>query len=328
MKEYDVILATGAEHMKARFESFGYRVFTCELNYDDRRIFPNADIYTRIENVAELSRRRVVVIQSCTGAGPAESERYTTSDRVVELMLILDLLNRPVEVEKVGHKEYKETPIEPPRNVEVVLTFQPFALQDKSFKTGEAVSGRWAMETMAKLCNKIWVVNPHATATMPWVEKLRKRGLYEEIDIVPDLIKFAAKQFGFDEYGVITPDEGAQMRYDIAGFGKSRDNSYCVQVHGDVEMDCKDIIVVDDLTKSGSTLLSASERLMEQGAENVGMAVAHVLPLVEKGEEKLEALVKKSKGRIVTSNTVKTRIFCEKNPQLTYNIVDTLINYL
>ncbi|TXT57378.1 MAG: hypothetical protein BAJATHORv1_10079 [Candidatus Thorarchaeota archaeon] len=328
MKDYDVILASGAEHLKARFESFGYRVYTCEQNYDERRIFPNADIYTRISNVAELSNRRVIVIQSCTGAGPAESERFTTADRVIELMLLLDLLNRPVEVEKVGHKQYQEEALPPPSKVEVVLTFQPFALQDKSFMTGEAVSGRWSMETIAKMCNKIWVVNPHATDHLPWVERLRERGLYEVIDIIPDLIKFAARQFGFEEYGVITPDEGAQLRYDIEGFGKSRTNSYCVEMHGEVDTDCKNIIVIDDLTKSGSTLLKASERLIEQGVENVGMAVAHVLPLIEIGEEKLESLVAKSHGRIVTSNTIRTNVFCEMNPTHTYNIVDTLINCL
>ncbi len=146
MKEFDVVLASGAEHLKDRFESHGFRVFTSNLNYDGRRLFPNADLYARLNNVAKLSNRKVVVIQSCTGAGPAEQEPYTTSDRVIELLLILDILKNPVEVEQVGHKMYAEEHLPPPSRVEVVLTFQPFALQDKVFKTGEAASGRWATE--------------------------------------------------------------------------------------------------------------------------------------------------------------------------------------
>ena len=108
MKDYDVVLASGAEHLRERFEENGFRVFTSNLNYDSRRLFPNTDIYARIGRVSELSNRKVVVVQSCTGAGPAEFERYTTSDRVLELLLLLDILAQPVEVEKIGHKNFKE----------------------------------------------------------------------------------------------------------------------------------------------------------------------------------------------------------------------------
>ncbi|MHA2379714.1 MAG: phosphoribosyltransferase family protein [Candidatus Thorarchaeota archaeon] len=328
MKEYDVVLASGAEHLKDRFESHGYRVFTSNLNYDGRRLFPNADLYARLSNVSKLSNRKVVVVQCCTGAGPAEAERYTTADRVIELLLILDILKNPVEVEKVGHKKYYENPVPPPSRVEVVLTFQPFALQDRIFKTGEAISGRWAIQKIAEACQKIWVVNPHAPSSLPWVKDLAERGLYEEIDVIPDLIEFGREQFGFTDCLVVTPDEGAQERYDIAGFGKSRTNSYCVELHGEVDVKGREVIVIDDLTKSGGTLLKAAERLQDMGATKVGMAVAHVLPLIDKGEELLEALLEKSQGTIVTTNTVRTRVFCDKAPELSYNVVDTLIKTL
>ncbi len=328
MKDYDIILASGAEHLRKRFEEFGYRVYSCETNYDGKRLFPNADLYVCIPDVAKLSDRRVVVIQSCTGAGPSEDEFMSTSDRLVELLLILDVLSRPVEVEVVGHKKYKETPVVPPAHVEVVLTFQPFALQDKAFKTGEAVSSRWAMETLAKSCNKTWVINPHAADSIPWISKMKERGLVEILDITPDLIKFGAQQFGFDDYKVISPDEGGQERFSVNGFGKSRSDSYSVELTGSLEVEGKQVIIVDDLTKSGGTLLKAAERLRSQGAKDVGLAVAHVLPIMGKGEELLERLVEKSEGKVVTSNTIRTRVFCEKNPHLSYNIVDTLVRVL
>ncbi|MCF2136265.1 MAG: hypothetical protein K9W43_03410 [Candidatus Thorarchaeota archaeon] len=328
MKDYDIVLASGAEHLRTRFEELGYRVFTCDLNYDNKRVFPNEDLYVRIADVAKLADRRVVVIQSCTGAGPAEEEHLSTSDRLTELLLILDVLNRPVEVEEIGHKKYKATPLVPPSRVEVVLSFQPFALQDKAFKTGEAVSSRWAMDLIAKSCNKIWVINPHASDTIPWMANLIKRGLIEVLDITPDLIKFGAEQFGFDNYVVITPDEGGQERFSVEGFGKSRSDSFSVELTGSLEVENKQVIIVDDLTKSGGTLLKAAERLKSQGAEDVGFAVAHVLPIREKGESLLERLVEKSGEKIVTSNTIRTHTFCEQRPHLTYNIVDTLVRVL
>ncbi|MHA2359705.1 MAG: phosphoribosyltransferase, partial [Candidatus Thorarchaeota archaeon] len=139
---------------------------------------------------------------------------------------------------------------------------------------------------------------------------------------------FAEKQFGFKKSILVTPDEGAQERYNIEGFGKNRENSYKVDITGDLDVRDKQVIVVDDLTKSGSTLLKAADRLRNQGADDVGMVVAHVLPLIEKGEELLEELIEKARGMIVTTNTVRTVAFSEKNPQLTYDIVETLVKIL
>ncbi|KXH71156.1 MAG: hypothetical protein AM326_11970 [Candidatus Thorarchaeota archaeon SMTZ-45] len=328
MKDYDIILASGAEHLKESFQEEGFRVFTSGLNYDRKRLFPNADIYAKLEDISELSDRRVVIIQSCTGSGPAENEPYTTSDRVVELLLLLDLLARPVAVREIGHKSYECKPIAPPNIVEVVLTFQPFALQDKAFRTGEAVSCRWAIETIVKACNKVWVVNPHAPDSLEWVQELRSRNLYDTIDVIPDLVKFAATHFDFKDPILVTPDEGARERYKIQGFGKHREDSFKVDLHGNIGVRDREVIIIDDLTKSGSTLLKAADRLRNQGADHVGMAVAHVLPLIERGEELLEELLEKARGMIVTTNTIYTEIFCEQNPQLTYNIVQTLVKHL
>ncbi|MDH4213287.1 MAG: phosphoribosyltransferase family protein [Candidatus Thorarchaeota archaeon] len=328
MKEYDVVLGSGAEHLQSRFEELGFRVYTSDLNYDYKRMFPNADIYVKIGKVAQLSGRRVIVVQSCTGSGPAENEQYSTSDRIVELLLLLDMLSKPLNVEKIAHKQYSSTPIPPPKSVEVVLTFQPFALQDKSFETGEASSGRWAIETIAKNCNKVFVVSPHAPDSLEWVRKLKDKGLYKIIDVIPDLVDFAKREFRFKDCVVIAPDEGAQERYKIDGFGKSRTNSFKVELHGDLDVNGLNVIVIDDLTKSGSTLLKARDRLLEQGAKEVVLAVAHVVPLLERGEELLERLIEKCNERIVTSNTVNTEIFSKEHQNLCYNIVDTLVETL
>jgi phosphoribosylpyrophosphate synthetase len=155
-----------------------------------------------------------------------------------------------------------------------------------------------------------------------------EKDLLQTIDITSDLIDFGAKQFGFDEYLIVTPDEGGQERFDVAGFGKSRMNSFNIELHGDIDVTDKNVIVVDDLTKSGTTLLKAADRLRKQGARDVGLVVAHVLPLVGIGEELLENLLEKSKRRIVSSNSIRTIAFGVKNPVMTYNIVDTLVKVL
>jgi phosphoribosylpyrophosphate synthetase len=328
MKDFDVVLASGAEHLQARFEELGYRVYTSDLNYDYRRMFPNSDIYVKIGKVGQLSNRRVVIVQSCTGSGPAENEKYSTSDRVVELLLILEMLAKPLDVKKVGHKKYDCRPILPPKSVEVVLAFQPFALQDKTFETGEACSGQWAIENIAKACNKVHLISPHAPDSLDWVKNLKSKGVYKIIDVMPDLVNFAKKQFGFDDCVVVAPDEGAQERYKIDGFGKTRTNSFRVELHGHLDVKGLNVIVIDDLTKSGSTLLRARDKLLEQGAKEVVLAVAHVVPLAERGEELLERLIEKCNEQIVTSNTINTDIFGKEHQNLCYNVVDTIVQNL
>jgi phosphoribosylpyrophosphate synthetase len=326
MREYDIVLGSGSLHFKEQLERLGYRVYVSELNYDGKRIFPNADIYTRIANVEELCGRKVIVIQTCTGSSPVENEAFTTSDRLVDLMLTLDVLNAPETVREVTHKEFNCIDLEPPRSIDVILTYQPFALQDKSFKTGEATSASWAIRTIAKSCDKVWVVNPHSPESLHWVRKLIEEDKLESIDVADELVEFAAKKFGFDDYIVVTPDEGGQERFLCDGYGKKRMSSFAVELSGDLDVKGKHVIIIDDLTKSGSTLMKTANRLMEQGAKSYGMAVVHVLPIIGQGEQLLRNLVEKSKGLIVTTNTVYTRTFCEEHPELTCNILGYLID--
>jgi ribose-phosphate pyrophosphokinase len=143
-----------------------------------------------------------------------------------------------------------------------------------------------------------------------------------------DLIQFAAKKFGFEDYCVVAPDEGAQARYHVEGFGKYRTDSYTVELSGDLDVKGRNAIVIDDLTKSGSTLLKAADRLRDLGASDVGMAVVHAVPLRAKGEKLLERLLDKVGDRIVTSNSVYTHLFCEQNKNITFNIIDKLVEFL
>jgi phosphoribosylpyrophosphate synthetase len=327
MSEFMVVLASGAEHLKPKFSQLDFNVFTSELNFDEKRFFPNSDIYVKLADIEELADQRVVIIQSCTGS-TISSEYFTTSDRVQELILILDTLKHPCRVERTAHKKYKTHSLKPPRQVDVVLTFQPFALQDKAFSTGESVSSRCAMNSIANLCDNLWLVEPVVHRTLSWVEELAARGKYQVIEVTQEMIEFAAMKFGFETYLLTAPDEGAQKRFKVAGFSKIRSDSFSIEMSGELDVAGKNVIVIDDLTKSGTTLLRAAEMLRNQGAADVGFVVLHVTPIRNGGEKLLTELIAKSRERIVTSNTVYTEAFCDKNPELVYNIVDKIVKTL
>ncbi|TXT56681.1 MAG: hypothetical protein BAJATHORv1_20274 [Candidatus Thorarchaeota archaeon] len=328
MKEFMIVLASGAEHLEKKFRNQGIPVYCLAPNFDGKRFFPNSDLYVKIPKVEELANKRVVVLQNCTGSSPAEREYFSTADRLEELILILDMLKHPLKVVKIGHKEYNTTPISPPSRIEVVLTFQPFALQDKAFSTGEAVSSRSAMRNIASRCDKLWVVEPVVNKDIDWVADLAKQGKYEVISFTSDIVQKAAETFGFEEHILRAPDEGAQKRFGVPGLSKRRSDSFTIEMQGDLDVKGKNVIVIDDLTKSGTTLLRAGKILMEQGAAEVGFVVLHVTPIKQEGEELLADLVEKSEKRVMTSNTVYSKTFCKDNPELVYNVVDCIIENL
>lgn len=325
MESFDVVLASGAEHLGPKFRELGYRVFNLEPNSDGKRFFPNSDVYVRISDIESLSNRRVVVVQSCTGSSPAETPYWTTADRVQELIFVLETLRHPVSVHKTGFKEYRTTELTPPSRIDVVLTFQPYALQDKAFKTGEAVSCEIATRQIAAYCDQIWIVAPVVDAHYPWVRDLIEEGVYKEISLIDALVVQAAKRFGFDEYQVVAPDEGAQERFGVPGLKKRRIDSYTIEMYGEVDVAGKNVILIDDLTKSGGTLLKAKEILESQGALQVGIAVLHVMPVADRGEERFEELIEKSSQRIMVTNSVYTVAFCKKNQTLVHDVVADIV---
>lgn len=328
MKEFDMVLASGAEHLKGELKRRGFRVMTSDTNYDGKRFYPNTDICVCLSDVANLSGRRVVVVQNCTGSSPDEKELFTTADRIQELLLILSILRNPCHVKKIGHKKYETRSIEQPARVEVVLTMQPYALQDKSFRTGETAAAFHAIKAIADACDRLWLVSPIVTRDTKWAAQMAEKGQYSEIDITQDLIEFGAEKFGFGDYLIVAPDEGAQNRFGVPGLKKVRSNSFTVEISGELGVRGKNVILIDDLTKTGGTLLQSRKILLEQGAKDVGLVVLHVTPIADGGEDLLKKLVTECGERIVTSNTVYTSTFCDRHKYLTFDIAERLLSAL
>ncbi|MHA1594004.1 MAG: phosphoribosyltransferase family protein [Candidatus Baldrarchaeia archaeon] len=325
---WKIILCSGAEHLEEDLRKLGYDVYKSGLNYDGKRFFPNSDLYTRIDGIDELSGKDVLVIQSGTFSGELDREKFTTADRVWEVLQVLDVLRCPLKVEEKGHKVYEYEELEPPRRIEVLYTFLPCALQDKAFKTGEAVSAKLAVELTLAKADRVITIDPHPPEDVWWVRRLREENKLVILSAVPMLIDEASNRFGIKEYELIAPDEGAQRRLGIRGFTKQRIDSFTVVMRGELNVAGKNVIVIDDLTKSGSTLIKARENLMKMGAQDVICCVTHVLPTVEKGEELLRKLVERINGRILTTNTVRTRTFEEEHPECLVSIAPLIDKYL
>ncbi|MGC1120477.1 MAG: hypothetical protein WBA22_05230 [Candidatus Methanofastidiosia archaeon] len=321
---WKLILASGAEHLKEPLEKKGYTVFTSGLNYDRRRFFYNGDLYTRIEEIDELQDENVCVIQSGNYSGELEEEKFTTQDRIFEVVQILHLLNNPHSVKEVGHKKYVYTSLENPRKILLLLTCMPSGKQDHAVRTGESNSALNALELFLNYCPRVGIIDPHPW-NVEWFSDLKACGKIIDLSMVPYLLEEIRRRFPGSE--LVAPDEGAQVRLGLDGFGKKRTSSIESTVLGDIPVEGKNLAFVDDLILTGGTLLKTREHILKKGARQFAFAATHALPLMT-GEDNLRRLVKILVKDLLVTNTVPSRTFTKDYPELALDCTPLIDEFL
>ena len=311
MSDCELVLCSGALHLEDDFKALGFNVHASGMNYDGKRFFPNADFYTRLENVGKMEKKRVCVVQSGGCSYSSEKETYHVSDRFFEVLQVIDVLTSPLEVEKKG-EEFHRKALGTPSEIAIVYTYLPFSKQDHSYMTGEANSAKLAIETPLTLgAAKVVVVDPHIPLEYKWTQELLSSGKYEMLTIMPQLIERTKELYDLKDPLVLSPPGKKKYKEsEIIDMKKKRLDSYTVMFEGTMDVKGRQIILADDLVLSGSTLIRTREKLLEMGAEEVVCCVPHTLPLQE-GEGKLETLLEKLDGKLVVSDTVATDVFAK-----------------
>jgi len=317
MVNFEIVLCSGAAHLKDNFVSKGFNVHTSGLNYDGKRFFPNADLYTQIEKVQNMGDKKVCVIQSGASSFGSEPETFHVSDRFFEVLQVLDILNDPLEVKKEG-EVLNRRELTPPDEIIVVYTFLPFSKQDHSYETGEANSANIAIVLPLGMgATKVVAVDPHPPLEYKWVTDLVSSDNYEMMTTMPQLIEKAKQLYKLEEPLILSPPGKAKFKEaETIDMKKKRLDSYTVMFEGTMDVKDKEIILADDLILSGSTLIRTREKLFEMGAKEVVCCVPHALPLLE-GEGKLQKLLEKLDGKLIVANTVATDTFAKGE-----NVVD------
>ena len=251
----------------------------------------------------------------------------TPADFVFETLQTLEVLTNPVTTKETAHKQYEYHQLTAPKGVHLLFTFFPFSLQDKIFQTGEAPSASIVYNTLQKYVEKIGIIDLHAPPTVPWVQDGLASGGLNLLSMTDCLIKEAIERYELDNPIVLSPDEGGQIRTGTQGLSKSRTNSFSVEVHGEVDVKNREVILIDDFTKSGSTLIKSKQAFLQQGAKRVISCVTHLMPLRETGESRLEQLVTKLNGEFLASNTIYTHLL-EKTPNLKASCLPIIEDFL
>jgi len=190
-------------------------------------------------------------------------------------------------------------------DVTTVIPYMGYARQDRSFGEGEPVSARAMARAISTGADRIVLVNPH------------ERGVADFYDVPVETVDaasvLAAPLPPLDDPLFLAPDEGAadiaETVRDAYGAGetdyfeKRRDHKTgTIDVSpSDAPVADRDVVVVDDIVATGSTMSESVAVLNERGATRVLAACVHPM-LAANAVTKLRGA---GVDRIVGSDTIE-----------------------
>ena len=211
--------------------------------------FPDGERYVRI--LQPVKGKDVVVVQNTY-----------PSVKIVELLLVLDAAR------EAGAN-----------SITCVIPYMGYARQDKIFSLGEPLSSRAIARAVGGVCDRVITVDLHEASIVNHfgVEAV-------EVTAVPEAVHYAG---GLGPTIVVAPDEGARrlarnaaevLGCDHAVLQKERIDGRTVKMHlGDVEVQGRRVLILDDIISTGGTIGTATAALKEQGAEMVFAVAIHGL---------------------------------------------------
>lgn len=215
--------------------------------------FPDGDSYVRVPHAKSLQGKEVLVYHRLYP---------NQNSSIVQALFIAQVLR--------GAK-----------SLELVAPYIPYSRQDKIWLEGEVKSAEVIIQMLKSAgYSKITTFDCHF---------LKKEGEFEyggikirNISLAPKLIEHAKKRLG-DDIEVISPDAGANYMSGGKGMQKMRgDYGKGNIIYRDIEkmeinfdVNGKNIVVIDDMISTGSTMIKAIENLRKNGAGKIALAATH-----------------------------------------------------
>ena len=187
-----------------------------------------------------------------------------------------------------------------------IIPYMGYARQDKQFLSGEVIT----MSVVAKMlqsagAKKVIVVDIHSDTALNHFNIPT-----ENVSAVPELVKYF-KKLNLKNPLVVSPDAGGSSRSkkfasllksDFIVLKKHRDRKtgrVSIQTTK-ADVQGKDLIIVDDMISTGSSVIKAAQFLKKQKCKRVFVACTHGL-LVDDAEKKIR---KAGVSRIISTNTI------------------------
>jgi len=234
--------------------------------------------------------------------GKVELNKYTNNeckvwvkDKVTEEVIILQSFSNPVDYHIIEFCLLADAlKRQGAEKITAIIPWLGYSKQDKVFRPGEPLSVKVIAKIIqTTLIKKIITFDLHNSAIMGFFETPLIN--INASDLFLDYINSQLKN---NDYIMISPDAGAvkastqfanKLNIPIAYLNKKRDlKTGKVTIESiDRSIEGKDIIILDDMIVTGSTLLSASKYLNSIGAKSITVAATHHL-FLDGVQQKLE----------------------------------------
>jgi len=194
--------------------------------------------------------------------------------------------------------------------VSLMAPFFPYMRQDKKFTNGEVVSVRILGKLLSKIVDEIFILDPH----------LRKDKTLKDVFSIPAhkltanplVVKYIENKI--KRALIVGPDAGsykwAKKTSKLIGcestvLRKKRHSARNVEVHlqEEVDIEGKNLVLVDDMISTGNTLIKTIIALKKIGVKKVTCIAVHGI-FVEHALDEL----RKTGAKIVTSNSIPNKV--------------------
>lgn len=226
------------------------------VQYESRK-FPDGENYFRIDT--DLAGKEAVIVQS---------GYPSPNDSLVELLLAADACKA-----------------QSARRITAVVPYFPYSRQDKRFKQGEAFS----LEIIAKFLKNSGVKRI-ITADAHFRDDYSGYNLYSlrgtNISGGNLIVHYIKAKFSLNKLHIISPDFGASELVKqtaentdstYSALQKKRTSDYQVEMTGNLNVQGKNVLVLDDMISTGNTMIKAVELCKQNGAARVFAAATHGL---------------------------------------------------
>jgi ribose-phosphate pyrophosphokinase len=181
----------------------------------------------------------------------------------------------------------------------LVAPYLCYMRQDKEFQPGEVVSQRWVGRLLASLVDEVITVDPHLhrVKKLDDIIKTKRAVTLSAASLIGNQISLQVSN-----PLIVGPDEESKQW--VERIARLHDFDYLIGDKtrlGDREVnvvlppsDVKDrtVVLVDDMTSTGRTLIHAAQQLKDLGVNNLYCAVTHALFVGEAYDELLATGVK------------------------------------
>lgn len=224
--------------------------------------FPDGDIHAIVEDIADCENQSVLLFHRLYP---------NQNSRLIQLFLTLDVLKEQ------GAKD-----------ISVFVPYLPYSRQDKRYIPGEAISADALCRILKNAgCTDLYTLDCHFMKGAP--EEIRGGLKVHNISVGNELVKAYKKSIGTDKFDVVGPDSGSSyLTADHGGKNMKkvrgeykdlkledsyRDIESLLDDH--IEHANDNVLIIDDMISTGSTIIKATERLRTKGIKNIATATTH-----------------------------------------------------